>query len=76
MSDTTRSYRCTYFPKDKQGVPQPCDSGALPSIQVRASNANAAELLAGATVNGLVAHVERIDDDAADLSFTTDEVAA
>eukprot|EP01041_Mallomonas_annulata_P017243 gene17243-35624_t len=57
----TRSYRCTYFPKDKQGIPQPCDSGALPSIQVQACNANQAELLAGATVNGLVASVERIE---------------
>lgn len=57
----TRSYRCSYFPKDKQGIAQPCDTGALPSIRVQAVNANQAELLAGATVNGLVACVERID---------------
>lgn len=65
----TRSYRCTYFPKDNQGVPQPCESGALPSIRVQAPNANAAELLAAASVHGVVAHVERIDDDAAALTL-------
>lgn len=63
----TRSYHCTYFPKDRQGNAQPCDTGALPSIRVRALNANQAELLASATVHGLVASVERLE---------TDEVAA
>lgn len=58
-----RSYRCHYHPKDRQGVPQPCETGALPHIQVQARNANEAELLAGAAVNGLVASVERIEAD-------------
>lgn len=61
----SRSYRCHYHPKDNQGVPQPCESGALPSIRVKARNANEAELTAAATVHGVVAHIERIEDDEA-----------
>lgn len=68
-TDTSRSYRCFYFPKDNQGVPQPCESGALPSIRLKAPNGNTAELLAAASVHGVVASVERIEDDVAELSF-------
>lgn len=72
QADTpTRSYRCYYHPKDSQGIPQPCESGALPSIRLQAPNANAAELLAAASVHGVVAAVERIDDGVAELSFET-----
>lgn len=56
-----RSYRCTYFPKDAAGIPQASDSGNLPSIQLQAPSAARAEQLASATVNGLVASVERIE---------------
>lgn len=60
---STRSYRCHYHPKDQQGVPQPCESGALPSIRVQARNGNEAELIAAATVRGVVASVERVEGD-------------
>ncbi len=75
---STRSYRCSFFPKDAHGVTQPSDSGALPSIRLQARNGTEAELLANAAVNGVVAHVERIDDDQAAISFepANDEVSA
>jgi len=68
-SADSRSYRCYYHPKDSQGIPQPCESGALPSIRLQAPNANAAELLAAASVHGVVAAVERIEDGVSELSF-------
>lgn len=68
-SSDIRSYRCYYHPKDSQGVPQPCESGALPSIRLQAPNANAAELLAAASVHGVVAAVERIEEGVAELNF-------
>lgn len=58
----TRSYRCSFFPKDDRGVVHLVDSGALPSIRVQARNGGEAELLGNAMVNGVVATVERIDD--------------
>lgn len=59
---STRSYRCSFFPKDDHGVVHLIDSGALPSIRVQARNGCEAELLGNAMVNGVVATVERIDD--------------
>lgn len=77
-SPDTRSYRCSFFPKDARGVTHISDTGALPSIRLQARNGTEAELLANATVNGVVAHVERIDDEEIAVSFEapTGEVAA
>lgn len=57
-----RSYRCTYHPKDQEGRPVASDSGALPSIRVKANSANQAELLAWATTGCNVASVERLEE--------------
>ena len=70
QADTpTRSYRCSFFPKDARGVTHISDTGALPSIRLQARNGTEAELLANATVNGVVAHVERIDDEEIAVTF-------
>lgn len=65
----TRSYRCSYFPKDARGVIHPSDSGALPSIRLQARNGGEAELLGNAMVNGVVATVERIDEGTVGISL-------
>lgn len=77
-SPHTRSYRCSFFPKDARGVTHISDTGALPSIRLQARNGTEAELLANATVNGVVAHIERIDDEEIAVSFESPsgEVAA
>jgi hypothetical protein len=58
----TRSYRCSYHPKDKFGYVVLSDTGALPSIRLQAENANQAEMLAWATVGCPIASVERLDE--------------
>lgn len=57
-----RSYRCTYHPKDKFGQVILSDTGALPSIQLQATSANQAEMLAWATLGCPIASVERLDE--------------
>lgn len=66
---STRSYRCSFFPKDDRGVVHLIDSGALPSIRVQARNGGEAELLGNAMVNGVVATVERIDEGTVGISL-------
>lgn len=63
-----RSYRATYHPKDQNGYPVVSESGVLPSIRLKAPNAEAAALLAGATTGSVIAGVERLDDEA-ELEF-------
>jgi hypothetical protein len=60
---TTRSYRCSYVPKDRNGWPVPCESGVLPFIQVQADNAEAAQRHAWALTGCSVAQVERLEAD-------------
>jgi hypothetical protein len=55
----TRSYRCSYHPKDFNGYPVAADSGVLPFIQVKARNAEHAQRAAFALTGCVVSGVER-----------------
>lgn len=70
-SQPARSYRATYHPKDVHGHPVASESGVLPSIRLRAPNAEAASLLANAATGCVIAQVERLED-----ATTEAEVAA
>lgn len=61
----TRSYRCNYHPKDLNGHPTASDSGVLPSIRLKAANAEAAARLAFITTGCVVSNVERVEDEEA-----------
>lgn len=61
LPPATRSYRCSYHPKDLSGNPVAADSGVLPSIRVQAANAEQAALLAHATTGCVIALAERIE---------------
>lgn len=56
-----RSYRCSYHPKDQYGNPIAADSGVLPTIQVKAANAEHAQRAAFAVTGCVVSSVERLD---------------
>lgn len=56
-----RSYRATYYPKDLHGHPVASESGVLPSIRIRAANAEQAAMLAHATTGCVIALTERIE---------------
>lgn len=56
-----RSYRATYHPKDQNGHPVASETGVLRSIEVRATNAEAALLQAGSLTGCVIAGVERLD---------------
>jgi hypothetical protein len=58
---SARSYRCSYHPKDLNGYPIAADSGVLPTIQLKASNAEHAQRAAFALTGCVVANVERLD---------------
>jgi hypothetical protein len=58
----TRSYRCHYTPLDRNGFPVPSDSGLLPFLQVKASNAEHAHRVAFGKIGCPISHVERLDD--------------
>ena len=60
-----RSYRCSYHPKDLNGHPVAADSGVLPTIQLKASNAEQAQRAAYAVTGCVVAGVERLEGGAA-----------
>jgi hypothetical protein len=60
--DDTRSYRCSYHPKEKFDQVALSETGALPSIQLKAKNATQAEMLAWATTGCPIASVERLDE--------------
>lgn len=57
----TRSYRCAYTPLDLNRVPLASDTGVLPTLQVRARNAEEAQRLAFATIGCPIVMVERLD---------------
>jgi hypothetical protein len=59
----SRSYRCHYTPLDRDGFPVPSDSGLLPFVQVKATNAEHALRAAFATIRCPISHVERLEDD-------------
>lgn len=62
MQTASRSYRCHYTPLDLNGFPVPSDSGLLPFVQVKASNAEHALRAAFATIRCPISHVERLED--------------
>lgn len=64
----TRSYRCTFSPIDRFGVPIGTESGVLPWLQLRAEDAEQAARLAHASVGAPIVHVERIEPTQADLA--------
>lgn len=57
----SRSYRCTYTPLDRDGYPQPNETGVLPTVQVRAHSAEQAQRAAYATVRAPIVQVERLE---------------
>jgi len=61
MQLTTRSYRCTYTPLDRDRIPVLNDTGVLPVIKVRAANAEDAQRRAHAKVNSPIVMVERLE---------------
>lgn len=63
-----RSYRCSYHPQSRDGIPAPCETGVLPFVQVKATDAEDAQRKAHAVTGCAIAAVERIE--------ATDEVAA
>ncbi len=58
---TARSYRCSYHPKDRLGVPDACEAGVLPFIQVKARSAEDAQRRAHAVTGCPIAAVERLE---------------
>ncbi len=60
-----RSYRCSYHPKDLNGHPIASDSGILPTVQVKAANAEHAQRAAQTVTGCAVCAVERIESEMA-----------
>ena len=58
---STRSYRCHYHPKDRDGYPTPCDSGVLPFVQIRARDAENAQRIAHQITGCSISSVERLE---------------
>lgn len=58
---TKRSYRCSYYPKDRYGSPVATDTGVLPFVQIRATDAEDAQRKAHAVTGCAVVGVERIE---------------
>lgn len=63
--ESQRSYRCYYHPKDNNGWPVAADAGILPSVQVRAASAEAAQIAAHHVTGCPIAQAERLDEVAA-----------
>lgn len=59
MTHSTRSYRCHYNPKDRDGWPVACESGVLPFVQVQATDAEHAQRVAYAVTQCPISGVER-----------------
>ena len=57
----TRSYRCPYYPKDHQGYPQASESGTLPFVQVKATNAEQAQRMAHHITGCPIGDAERVE---------------
>lgn len=60
-----RSYRCSYYPKDRNGYPVAAESGVQPFVQVKATNAEKAALAAFAVTGCPISNVERVEGGAA-----------
>jgi hypothetical protein len=58
---TTRSYRCTYTPLDRDGWPVASESGLLPHVRVQAATAEHARMAAHALTGCPVCDVERLE---------------
>jgi hypothetical protein len=58
----SRSYRCHYHPKDRNGYPAQCDTGVLPFVQLRARDAENAQRLAHQLTGCSISGVERIEE--------------
>ena len=56
-----RSYRCAYHPKDAWGNPLPSDTGVLPTVQLKAADAEHAQRAAQVVTGCSIASVERIE---------------
>lgn len=61
MQTTPRSYRCTFTPLDRDGLPVPCDTGVLPFVQVQATSAEDAQRIAHALKGCPIVEVQRLD---------------
>lgn len=61
----TRSYRCSYHPKDTNGYPVATESGIQPFVQVKASSAEHAARAAHAVTGCPISNVERVEGGAA-----------
>jgi hypothetical protein len=61
----SRSYRCHYHPKDRNGFPAACDTGVLPFVQVKARDAEHAQRVAHDLTGCSISNVERLDEVAA-----------
>lgn len=65
MPEDTRPYRAFYTPLDRDRFPVLSESGLLPFVQLRASNAEHAQRAAFAVVGCPISHVERLEEDTA-----------
>lgn len=61
----TRSYRCHYHPKAPGGQSVPADTGVMPFIQLKATNAETAQRAAHHITGCAIDGVERIEGGAA-----------
>lgn len=60
-----RSYRCSYYPNDRFGSPLAADTGVLPFVQLKATDAEDAQRKAHAVTGCAVVGVERMEGGAA-----------
>lgn len=65
MQTSTRSYRCSYNPLDRDGFPVTTDTGVLPFVQVQADDAEQAQRAAHALTGCPIAEVQRLEGAAA-----------
>lgn len=65
MQTSTRSYRCSYSPIDRDGFPAPTDTGVLPFVQLQATDAEQAQRAAHALTGCPIAEVQRLEEAAA-----------
>jgi hypothetical protein len=67
--DHLRSYRCTYVPLSRDGVPFANDTGVLPAVQVLSTDAEAAQRQAHAVTGKPIAQVDRLDEERAPTAW-------
>lgn len=61
MQTSERSYRCTFTPLDRDGIPVTHECGVLPFVQVKARDAEAAQRSAHALTGCPISEVQRLD---------------